>query len=297
MLAGCATTRTPSPADPLELVNRPIFTFNDTIDRYAFRPVAQAYNWALPQFVRNSVSNVFSNIGDVYTAANEFLQGKVTDGTQDVMRVTINTLFGLGGLFDVATQARLPKHQQDFGLTLAHYGVPSGPYLVLPLFGPSTLRDSAGFLVDRYADPTTYIDPVYMRNVLYGIRLVNARAALLNASDLLADAALDKYSFVRNAYLQRRDYLISQDKRQTSSGNGDGGLPVYTDPESGATGGATGGGAAAEGLPVYEDPDASATGAAAARPGATNPASGADNSGTGNQVLPPLNVLPNLRLR
>lgn len=124
------------------------------------------------------------------------------------MRISINTLFGIGGLFDVASAAGLPKHQADLGLTLGRYGVAPGPYLVLPIFGPSTLRDTAGLLVGREVDPMTYIDPVALRNQAYGLRVVNVRASLLDANDLLEDAALDKYSFVRQAYLQRRQYLI-----------------------------------------------------------------------------------------
>jgi phospholipid-binding lipoprotein MlaA len=208
MLAACATVKTPTKGDPLEGINRTIFSFNDKLDHYALRPVAQGYVKVVPQPVRNGVANFFSNVGDIYTAANDFLQLKITAGTEDVMRVAINTIFGLGGLFDVATQAKLPKHQADFGLTLGHYGVPPGPYLVLPLLGPSTVRDASGYLVDRFADPTSYIDPAWLRVTLYGVRVISTRAQLLGAGDLLADAALDKYSFIRNAYLQRRQYLV-----------------------------------------------------------------------------------------
>ena len=170
--------------------------------------------WVTPQPVRDSVTNFFSNIGDVYIAANNLLQLKITDGVQDIMRIVINTVFGVGGLFDVATLAKLPKHENDLGLTLGHYGVPAGPYLVLPLFGPSTVRDAVGSVGNYYVNPLSYIDPHGLSWALYGLNIVNTRANLLNAGDVLEGAALDKYSFVRNAYLQRRQYLLSDGRRR-----------------------------------------------------------------------------------
>jgi phospholipid-binding lipoprotein MlaA len=223
VLAGCATVQTPTRGDPLEGLNRTVFTFNDKVDQYALKPVAQAYVRALPQPVQDSVTNFFSNIGDVYTAANDLLQLKITDGVEDVMRVAINTVFGVGGLFDVATIARLPKHTADLGLTLGHYGVPPGPYLVLPLLGPSTVRDTAGMLVEFEADLTTFVQPIWVRTTLYGVRVVSVRASLLGAGDLLAGAALDKYSFVRDAYQQRRQYLISDGNPPPPAYNDDSG--------------------------------------------------------------------------
>ncbi len=148
MLAGCATVQTPTKGDPLEGLNRTVFKFNDKVDQYALKPVAKGYVYITPQPVRDSVTNFFSNIGDVYIAANNLLQLKITDGVEDIMRIVINTIFGVGGLFDVATLAKLPKHDNDLGLTLGHYGVPAGPYLVLPLFGPSTVRDAVGSIGD-----------------------------------------------------------------------------------------------------------------------------------------------------
>lgn len=221
LLVGCSTVQTPSKEDPFEGFNRTVFTVNDKVDTAVFRPVAKAYNAALPQPVRTSISNFFSNIGDVTIAANSLAQGNITAGVESIMRVAINTVFGLGGLFDVATQARLPKHTADFGLTLGHYGVPAGPYLVLPFFGPSTVRDATGLVVDRFVDPTTYVNPNWVSYTLYGVHALSLRASLLNATDLLSDAALDKYSFVRNGYLQRRHYLLGQ-------GN-DAALPDYGD--------------------------------------------------------------------
>lgn len=134
-LSGCATVQTPTKGDPFESFNRTIYKFNDTVDTYALKPVAQGYQWAVPQPVRSSVTNFFSNIGDVYIAANNLVQLRIADGVGDIMRVVINTVFGVGGLFDVATVAKLPKHSNDFGITLGHYGVPSGPYVVLPFLG------------------------------------------------------------------------------------------------------------------------------------------------------------------
>ena len=191
-LSACATVATPTPGDPLESANRTVFKFNDALDRAILKPAAQGYTWAIPQGVRNSVTNVFENVGDTYTMANDLLQGKVADGSEDLMRVVMNTFFGVGGLFDVASQAGLPKHNQDFGLTLAHYGVPPGPYLVVPLLGPSTLRDSSDFIVTYFADPLTYVKPDWVNAVLFGVRLVNSRANLLGATDLLSGAEGDE---------------------------------------------------------------------------------------------------------
>lgn len=154
-LTACSTVQTPSKDDPWEGFNRTVYTFNDKVDQYALKPVAQGYVKVTPQPVRDSVTNFFANIGDVYNAANNLLQLKIADGVEDIMRIVINTVFGVGGLFDVASLARLPKHDQDFGLTLGHYGVPPGPYLVLPFFGPSTVRDGVGLLGNYFINPLT----------------------------------------------------------------------------------------------------------------------------------------------
>ncbi|MFM0733547.1 VacJ family lipoprotein [Paraburkholderia sediminicola] len=278
-LVGCSTVQTPTKGDPLEGLNRTIFTVNDKLDQYALKPVAKGYVWATPQPVRDSVTNFFSNIGDVYIAANNLLQLKITDGVEDIMRIVINTTFGVGGLFDVATLARLPKHDNDLGLTLGHYGVPAGPYLVLPLFGPSTVRDAVGSIGNYYVNPLSYINPPGLTWALYGVNVINTRANLLNASDVLEGAALDKYSFVRNAYLQRRQYLLSDGKQSQALPNyGDEApLPKYDDVDGGAaaapagaagTQGATAKAAAASGTAAATPPQAAsaadATGAAAA---------------------------------
>lgn len=203
-LAGCAAT---NPADPLEPFNRTMFEFNDTVDRAALRPAAEAYA-KLPSFMQTGVSNFFGNLGDVPTAANNFLQGKFADGLSDVMRVLVNTAFGLGGLLDIGSEAGLQKHNEDFGQTLGKWGVGSGPYVVLPLLGPSTLRDTAAMPVDFQTDPWFYVDPTSVRISGAVTRVVDQRAVLLGASTLLEEAALDRYVFVRDAYLQRRQSKV-----------------------------------------------------------------------------------------
>lgn len=282
-LAGCASVQTPTPGDPLESWNRGVFKFNDTLDTYALKPVAKGYEYVVPNPVRRSVTNFFSNIGDVYIAANELLQLKIADGVGDIMRVTINTVFGVGGLFDVATLAKLPKHASDFGVTLGRYGVPSGPYLVLPLFGPSTVRDAGGLIVDYYGNPLTYVDPSAISWALYGVNLVNTRANLLGTVDVLSGAALDKYSFIRNAYLQRRRFLISGPEGGDARP-----LPKYDDSAADDAGASAG---VAAPVPAS---------GAAARAGASEPA-GHDDPSTvpGQQYMPPPQNtgLPVFRLR
>jgi len=307
-LAGCATVETPTKGDPFESYNRTMFTVNDKIDQVALKPVAKAYVWAVPEPVRGSVTNFFSNIGDVYIAANNLLQLKITDGVSDIMRVAINPLFGVGGLFDVATLAKLPKHTADFGLTLGHYGVPSGPYLVLPLLGPSTVRDTGGTVVDYFGNPLTYVHPDSVSWALYGLNLIDVRANLLGASDVLADAALDKYSFVRNAYLQRRQYLISGGEGAVPD-YGDQSLPQYDDTAAGGAGAAAGAAAtavpgapasatAAPATPAAPSEAASAPEAASGVAAPATPASGAHGTVPGNQYVPPrIPSFPSIRLR
>jgi phospholipid-binding lipoprotein MlaA len=276
LLAGCTTVQTPTKGDPFEGFNRTMFTVNDKVDQYALKPVAKGYVWVTPQPVRDSVTNFFSNIGDVYIAANNLLQLKITDGVEDIMRIVINTVFGVGGLFDVATLAKLPKHDNDLGLTLGHYGVPAGPYLVLPLFGPSTVRDAVGSIGNYYVNPLSYIHPDGLSWALYGVNIINTRANLLSASDVLEGAALDKYSFVRNAYLQRRQYLLSNGSTRNSQSQAlpnydeEAPLPKYDDVDGGAAGA----------------PAAGATGTAGTAAAAAKPASGAATSTTGTAAAP-----------
>lgn len=209
VITGCASTGASNPQDPLEGLNRAVFTVNDKFDQIALKPVATAYkNW-LPSFVQTGVNNFFGNLSDVWSAANGYLQGNGLDGTTAVMRVAVNTTFGLGGLLDVSSAAGLQKKNKDFGQTLGVWGVGSGPYLVLPLFGPSNIRDAAALPVDFYGDVWSYKFPVQWRNIGAGVRLVDKRANLLDASSLVEDAALDKYEFVRDAYTQRRQSQIN----------------------------------------------------------------------------------------
>lgn len=212
---GCATTRPADPAqqtageraDPFESVNRAVYNFNDTLDRAIFKPVAQGYKAILPSQLRYCVSNAFGNIGDVPNAVNNLLQGKFAESGSDVCRVAINSTIGLLGCFDVASKWGFDKHNEDFGQTLGRWGVPSGPYVVIPLLGPSTVRDGLALLVDSQLDPIRYIN-VPPRNITIGVRVIDKRAQLLDASNLLQDAALDPYVFIRDAYLTRRQSLV-----------------------------------------------------------------------------------------
>jgi phospholipid-binding lipoprotein MlaA len=220
ILSGCATTSTTStsgaqnPVDPFEKFNRTMFTFNDKVDQYALKPVATVYKRAVPSFVQTSVYNFFGNLGDVWTAVNNLLQGRVADGVSDAMRFTINSTFGLAGLIDISSDAGLPKHNQDFGATLGVWGMQSGPYVVLPLLGPSTVRDSAALPADFAGNPWTYVTPDATRYFGTALRIVDLRAGLLDASNLIEDAALDRYEFIRDAYLQRRAGKISSNRER-----------------------------------------------------------------------------------
>ncbi len=209
LVAGCATTQQServAKVDPFESINRAVFTFNENADEYVIKPAAEAYRFVLPDFVRTGVTNFFSNIGDVFVAANNLLQGKPADAASDFGRFLVNSTIGILGLFDVATDAGLEKNREDFGQTLGVWGVPSGPYVVLPFFGPSSVRDTAGFVVDLKTDFILNSNHLNSDQKLGStvLRVVNYRANLLDASQLLDDAAFDKYSFLRDSYLQRR---------------------------------------------------------------------------------------------
>jgi phospholipid-binding lipoprotein MlaA len=209
LLGGCASTSSSgNPQDPYESVNRSIYRFNEQVDKAVLKPVAQAYRFALPTPVRTGVSNFFSNINDVIVTLNNLLQGKFTTATSDFGRIVVNSTVGLLGLIDVASDAGLPKHDEDFGQTLGWYGTPNGPFIMLPFLGPSTGRDVVGRVGDYFSDPVKYVDPFGTRTALWTTRIVNRRAELLDASTILQTAALDPYAFVRDAYLQRRRNLI-----------------------------------------------------------------------------------------
>ena len=212
LATGCATTGgAPDPRDPWEPANRAVFEFNDGLDRTLIKPTAEAYRFVTPSIVRTGVTNFFGNLQDIWTGTNQLLQGKVEYWINDWARVLFNTTFGFGGLMDIASEMRLEKHDEDFGQTLGVWGAPFGAYVVLPVFGPSSVRDTAGFAVDFYMYPTFWIlrnvrpdHWVSWRNSLAALAFVNNRANLLAVTDILEQAALDRYAYVRSAYFQRR---------------------------------------------------------------------------------------------
>jgi len=206
VLSGCATSA--NPQDPFEKFNRASFAFNDTVDRTVLKPVATGYKNVTPGFVQTGVGNFFGNLSDAWSAVNNLLQGKGEAGMTDVTRVALNSTFGILGLLDIASEAGLQKHNEDFGQTLGYWGVPSGPFLMLPLLGPSTIRDTSALPADRWGDPWKYKDPHNWRNIGSGVRVIDQRASLLDASNLLEEAALDRYEFLRDGYLQRRQSQV-----------------------------------------------------------------------------------------
>ena len=210
LVSGCATVEGErDPRDPWEGFNRGVYRFNETFDEYLAQPVARAYVAVLHQEIRTRVSNFFSNIQDLLIGANNFLQGKFEDGVNDWARFAFNSTIGLFGIHDVASDfPGLEKHNEDFGQTLGRWGAGPGPYLILPFLGSSTVRDAAGTAVDWAVQPVGEVRPIELRNTLYGLYFVDTRAQLLEASRILEEAALDKYTFQRDAYLQRRRSLI-----------------------------------------------------------------------------------------
>ncbi len=197
-----------SSVDPLEAINRPIFEFNEALDGRVLRPIARGYSDFVHPGVRQLVSNVFSNLNDPWVGLNNLLQGKPVEAISDFARFAINTLFCFGGLGDLASDLGLTRHNEDLGQTLGAWGLPAGPYLVLPLLGPSNLRDAVGTAGAIRADPLRQVDSDPERVGLRVLRLVDTRATLLPVDRMVQDAAFDRYSFVRNAFLQRRLYLI-----------------------------------------------------------------------------------------
>lgn len=191
------------PKDPLEPLNRATFRFNEVADEYVMRPVAQVYDYA-PLPIKVGVGNFFGNIGDIWIGVNNLLQGKITDGLSDGGRVLVNSTVGIFGLFDIATDLGLEKHDEDLGQTLGRWGVGDGPYLVLPLLGPSNVRDTFGLVGDLTADPVWQVEEVATRNSLTGLRFVNKRAQLLGADTTADQASLDKYGYLRSFYMQYR---------------------------------------------------------------------------------------------
>ena len=212
-LAGCATIDAArggpgQKLDPWENWNRKVFNFNEDLDQLVLKPVATVYTDVMPQFMRRSVSNFYNNFSDAWSAINNILQGKLQAGFEDVTRVSTNTLFGLFGVLDVASEMGLDRHYEDFGQTMGRYGVGPGAYVVLPLLGPSTVRDAVALPVDRLATPPAFFDGTGTVIGLTVLQAINTRAGLLGATRVIDDIALDKYTFVRDAYLQRRRSLV-----------------------------------------------------------------------------------------
>lgn len=210
LAGGCAMVQTPNPLDPLEGFNRTVFSFNEAVDAAFLRPVATAYREGVPPLVRTGVNNFFGNLSDAWSAVNSLLQGRVQEAADNFARFQINTFVGVFGIFDVASDLNIDRHREDFGQTLGRWGMDSGPYLVLPLLGPSTLRDTLALPVDYRYDLVRHVDPQDTRYALRAVRVVDDRANLLRAGDVLEQAALDKYSFTRDAYLQRRRAAVRE---------------------------------------------------------------------------------------
>jgi phospholipid-binding lipoprotein MlaA len=194
--------------DPVEGFNRAVFAFNEGLDTVLIRPIAQGYDAVLPGFARTGVSNFYNNIGDLFVSVNSLLQGKPADAVGDAARFVFNSTFGVAGIFDVASEMGFEKHDEDFGQTFGRWGAGPGPYLVLPVYGPRNLRDTAGLVFDASTDPVGGIGHIPTRNTLTAVRLINQRANLLPADKIIEEAALDKYSYLRDAYLQRRRSLV-----------------------------------------------------------------------------------------
>jgi phospholipid-binding lipoprotein MlaA len=204
LLQGCASLRGPDPTDPLEPLNRKVTVFNDLADDVVLRPVAVIYGQVLPTVVRKGISNFFSNQSDVMSFFNSLAQLKIEAASKNAMRVGINTTLGLGGIIDWATELKIDKHKEDFGQTMAFWGVSSGPYVVLPFFGPSTIRDSLGLYIDAKTDVSQQLADTAARNTLTLLRLTDKRERYLALSDAVKQASLDPYTFTRDAFLQKR---------------------------------------------------------------------------------------------
>jgi len=215
--SGCATVEVADERDPLEGFNRAAYAFNDDLDRVILKPLATGYQKLVPEPINNSVTNFFSNLDDVVVLVNDLLQLKLEQSLSDLGRITVNTTVGIGGLFDVASHMDLPKHNEDFGQTLGYWGVGSGPYLVLPFLGPSTVRDGLALPVDWQLDPLVNIEDNDTYWGAIALRTIDSRAGLLRASRILDTAALDPYTFMRDAYLQRRQNLVYDGNPPTSA--------------------------------------------------------------------------------
>jgi phospholipid-binding lipoprotein MlaA len=238
LVAGCATVNTPNPDDPWESYNRSMFKFNDTVDQAFLKPIASGYDALTPQPVQTCIHNIFGNIGDVWSGLNSFLQGRGHDFVNTLGRVLFNTTMGLGGCIDVASMNGAHKIPNDFGVTLGVWGLESGPYVVLPFLGSSSVRDTTGTVGALAAGispvtPVFEIDNIPLRNSIVGLYIVDARASLLDADKLVNEVALDRYSFIRDAYIQRRKAQVDSRRHGTELPDySDDDLPDYTDPEA-----------------------------------------------------------------
>jgi phospholipid-binding lipoprotein MlaA len=212
VLTGCASGPRSDPRDPWEPFNRSMWKFNESVDKAVLRPVAETYKEVTPNVVRKGVNNFFSNLTDLWSFVNNSLQLKPREAMESLTRFNLNTFFGLGGLLDIASEAGIERHREDFGQTLGRWGVPSGPYLVVPLLGPSTLRDTAARAINATGDPVLYVNNIVERNSLYVLRIVDLRASLLRAGNVLEEAALDRYTFTRDVFLQIRRREVLGDK-------------------------------------------------------------------------------------
>lgn len=223
---GCATGPNANPKDPFEPLNRSVTTFNDGLDKVLLKPVATAYVAVTPTLFRAGVTNFFANLSDAWTFVNSVLQLRPQKALESLMRFNVNTFFGLGGVLDIASDMNIPKHSEDLGKTLGRWGVPSGPYIVLPLFGPSTVRDGLTILTEARYDPVSQIDPAFDRNATTVLRTVNSRANFLRLGNFLDDAALDKYTFTRDAFLAKRNADVARSAEKDPDED------PYKDPEA-----------------------------------------------------------------
>jgi phospholipid-binding lipoprotein MlaA len=219
-VSGCATTGSADPRDPWEGFNRGVFSFNETMDDAIFTPIGNLYQTITPEFVDRGVTNFFNNLNDIAVVVNDILQFKIDQALSDASRFIFNSTIGLAGFFDVSTPMGLPKHDEDFGQTLAYWGVGSGPFLMVPFFGPATIRDTLGLAVDNgVLNPIFYLDNTELKAGLLTLNYVDFKADLISAKKLVEEAAIDEYEFVKNAYFEKRANQIS-----------DGAVQEYSEP-------------------------------------------------------------------
>jgi phospholipid-binding lipoprotein MlaA len=228
-LGGCATVEGPrDPQDPWEGFNRSMYSFNTKLDK-ALKPVAKGYRAITPDPVETGITNFFANLEEIQTLVNDLLQFKPLDALSDTGRLVVNTTLGIGGLFDVATPMGLSKHEEDMGQTLGSWGVGSGPYIMLPFFGPSSPRDAFGLAADYAFDPIREVDDTSTRNSLYALEIIDTRAQLLPVDDIIDQAALDPYIYIRDAWLQRRRSLVHDGNPPPDKGDEE--IDIFADDE------------------------------------------------------------------